>query len=435
VDHTDETFETEIQQLPKGSLLEANLRAGEWSLCRWYHLHPTPWKQSFPEACAEFYYLLNDSVRLRMRSDVPVGSALSGGLDSSTIVCLMRRVLESQSNGGHPIKTITSCYADRQYDEWEYAEQVVRSANAKPYRIFPTFEKLLKDLDQMLWHMDFPFYSTSQFSQWCVFEGAAAAGLKVMIDGQGADEQLAGYAGMETRLFTGLLGKGQWMEFFRETAAYKRRNNQYPTAAVMGAIEYHTPAFLHGLWPQRRRQVKPMPPQWLKKNHSRQLYAPPGSLHESLRRQVTGRPLPGLLRYEDRNSMAFSIESRVPFMDHRVMEFTLGLPENFVFRRGVQKYILREAFAGLVPDQVLARRDKMGFVSPEERWLKEEGNAWFCKEVADAGKYMAEFIHQEKAGEMVQAMAEGKEKFSFTPWRILSLNRYVKMISEQFRPM
>lgn len=431
IDHTDETFETQIQELPKGSLLEVDLQTDNWIENQWYHLQPQPWTGDFPEACEKFYALLDDSVRLRMRSDVPVGSALSGGLDSSTIVCLMRKILESQNQSDHLIKTVTSCYIDKKYDEWAYAEKVAQRTKARPYRVFPSFDKLLKDFDRMLWHMDYPFRNTSQFSQWCVFEGAAAAGLKVMINGQGADEQLAGYVGNETRLFTGLIGKGKWLEFFREVAAYKRYYGHYPSNALREAIKYHTPNFLLDQAYQSYR----LKPAWLKKTHNRQLYQPTGSLKESLCRQVIGRPLPGLLRYEDRNSMAFSIESRVPFMDHRLIEFTLGLPENFVYRRGVRKYILRKAFAGAVPDEVLARRDKMGFVSPEERWLKEEGRAWFIKEMEGSAIYLPDFIDHIKAREMVEAMVGGKKGFSFSPWHILSLNRFIKMLTTSKVPM
>ena len=433
VDHNEETFEQGIRQLPLGGLLEVDLPSGRQELRRWYELKPRPWQGSFAEACAEFYRLLQDSVRLRLRSDVPVGSALSGGLDSSTIVCLMREVLEAQGLGSHPLKTVTSCQEDPKYDEWAYAAQVIQRVKAEPHRVFPSFEKLLEDLDRFLWHLDYPCGSTSQFSQWCVFEGAAQAGLKVMIDGQGADEQLAGYGGNDMALYTGLLGSGQVAEFAREVAAYKRYRGHWPTGFVIGALQHHLPKPLLQLVPDKYRVRKQYAPDWLRLSANGQERRWAGSLRESLYRQVTEGPLPSLLRYEDRNSMAFSIESRVPFMDYRLIEFTLGLPERFVYRRGERKHILRQAFAGLVPEEVLARRDKMGFVSAEERWLKEEGRGWFEEEARRSAGQLQAIGNQELAESHMRQIVNGDVPFNFMPWRIINFGYWLSGMNGKSR--
>ena len=428
VDHNTETFEQGILQVGHGHYLEVDLQNNQHQLKQWYKLEPTPWKGSFEEACDRFYKLLKDSIRLRMRSDVPVGSALSGGLDSSTIVCLMREVLRGQGKEDLPIKTITSCQEDKKYDEWEYAETVIQKVRAEPYKVFPTFEKLLEDLDRFIWHMDYPFGSTSQFSQWCVFEGAAQVGLKVMIDGQGADEQLAGYGGNDMALYTGLLASGQLGEFASEVVAYNKYHGNWPVGFMIGAIQYHIPSWILNQVPDRFRFRKQHAPDWLRLTFIGQPRKGAGSLRKSLYGQVTEGPLPALLRYEDRNSMAFSIESRVPFMDYRLIEFTLGLPEHFVYRRGERKHILRKTFAGQVPEKVLARRDKMGFVSAEERWLKQEGRDWFQEQVAEAGEKWPDMLNPSKANHLVQEMVAGKKAFSFSPWRILSISRFMRQL-------
>lgn len=431
VDHNTETFEEGIHQLPAGGILEVDLPSGRQELRKWYTLHPQKWKGSFKEACEEFYRLLKDSVRLRMRSDVPVGSALSGGLDSSTIVCLMREVLQDQGVGEHPIKTVTSCQKDKRYDEWEYAETVIKRINAEPYKVFPTFEKLLEDLSRFLWHMDYPFGSTSQFSQWCVFEGAAQAGLTVMIDGQGADEQLAGYGGNDMALYTGLLSSGQFLELGREIAGYARQYRHWPTGFVLGAVQHHIPELLVGWFPQKYKVQKEYHPDWLRSKQNGKTRKWAGSLQENLHRQVTEAPLPSLLRYEDRNSMAFSIESRVPFMDYRLIEFTLGLPERFVYRRGERKYILRKAFQGLVSDKVLNRKDKMGFVSAEERWLKEEGKVWFQNMIQKASYPLPEMINSQRVIEHLNKIQKGLLPFNFDPWRIICMTSWIETVSSK----
>jgi asparagine synthase (glutamine-hydrolysing) len=196
---------------------------------------------------------------------------------------------------------------------------------------------------------------------------------------------------------------------------------------LIGAVQNHIPIGLLNMMPDRYRVIKQNQPEWLKTKPNGQPNIWPGSLQESLYLQVTEAPLPSLLRYEDRNSMAFSIESRVPFMDYRLIEFTLGLPEKFVYYRGERKHILRKSFNRLIPDEVLNRRDKMGFVSPEEKWLKEEGQGWFTDQILKAGENLPEIINKEKVINMLANMTNNKTNFNSSPWHILSMNRFINM--------
>lgn len=430
VDHEPDTFEEGIQQIMPGQILELNLRDYSHHIRQWYRLHPQKWVGKEVEAIEKFRFLLKDSVRLRLRSDVPVGSALSGGLDSSTIVCLMNEILLDQGEGQTVLQTVTSCNRDKKFDEWEFAKKVIAEVGAKPHRVFPSFEKLLTDLNRFIWHLDYPFGSTSQFSQWCVFEGARQAGLTVMIDGQGADEQLAGYGGNDMSLYIGLLGKKKFGELFKEIYSYKKYREHWPIGFVLGALQYHLPRSLMNRIPDRYRVFKQHPPIWLNNPGLVEKNQWPSSLSESLQKQVQELPLPSLLRYEDRNSMAFSIESRVPFMDYRLIEFTLGLPENLVYRRGERKYILRNAFRGSVPELVLSRKDKMGFVSAEEQWLKQEGSSWFEKMLNESSRLQPLFLDSNKLQTFLREMQTGKIPFNFDPWRIICLGQWLTIKNE-----
>lgn len=430
LDHTDETFEEEIFQLAPGHYMEVDLSSHKQILHCWYVLKPTKWTGQDDEAIVQFAKLLKDSVRLRMRSDVPVGSALSGGLDSSTIVSLMREVLNDEGLAQYPIKTITSCNEDKRYDEWEYAEESIKQVQAEAHQTFPSFEKLNKDIDRLIWHMDYPFASTSQFSQWCVFEEAKKNNLPVMLNGQGADEQLAGYGGNDMSLYIGLLNRGAWGELTKEVKAYKEYKGQWPIGFLLGAVQHRLPKAFMNLVPDRYRVFKQHAPAWLVKKGMKKRFAWPDSLNASLRNQIMQHPLPSLLRYEDRNSMAFSIESRVPFMDHRLIEFTMGLPENLVYRRGERKYILRQAFKGIVPDKILQRKDKMGFVSAEERWLKEEGKSWFEQKIMQAGIQHPDYINKEVAMNQLMAIQNEKQSFDDAPWRIICFSLWLSAMKE-----
>jgi asparagine synthase (glutamine-hydrolysing) len=420
LDHDTNTFEEHIFQVKQGHFIQVDLISGRRLEKQWYELRPKPFEGSLHEAFEQFYLMLKDSVRLRMRSDVPIGSALSGGLDSSTIVTLMREVLNESGQSDHVIKTITSCNKDKAYDEWEYASEIVSHVNAIPFRVYPTFDKLLSDLDRMIWHMDYPFSSTSQFSQWCVFEEAKKRGLTVMIDGQGADEQLAGYGGNDMALYTGLMRKGRWIEWWKEASSYRSSKGLWPKGFMVGSIKR---AFqVHG----KNSEIKRLP-NWLNPRETNSRIFNFSDLQSHLVNQIRFSPLPSLLRYEDRNSMAFSVESRVPFMDYRLIEFTLGLDERVIYRNGIRKFVLRNALRAHVPDVVLNRTDKMGFVSAEEKWLKEEGREWFTNELADCIDSTGEFVANRRSIEMLKRMQQGQIPFNFDPWRIICFNRWYKL--------
>lgn len=428
LDHEADTFEKSINQIQPGQIMTYDLANDDYFLTNWYTFKPKKWTGTFEEACIEFRKLLKDAVRLRLRSDVPVGSALSGGLDSSTLVCLMRELLVESGEEEKILETVTSCSLDKKYDETEFAEIINRQTNSKSHKVFPDFEKLKEDLDKLIWHLDYPFGSTSQFSQWCVFEGAKNAGLTVMIDGQGADEQLAGYGGNDLSLYSGLLRKGKFGVLKEEIKSYKSQHGFLPIGFILGAVHSFLPNNLKGLYPNRLRSDLDPTQSWLKdfaqtNNRLRQ-----DSLKGSLISQIQISPLPSLLRYEDRNSMAFSVESRTPFMDYRIVEFTLGLPEEFIYKNGERKFILRKAFKDVVPSEILNRRDKMGFVSSEERWMKEEGRDWFFDKIVTSGLDSTKF-NKKDIESYTKSIISGESEFNFEPWRILNFNFWTNMMS------
>ena len=195
-DHTQETlFEGVVQLQPGCCVAIAAGRAwtGRIEPKRWYAIPPHgTLRLSEAEAAEQFRSLLTDSVRLHLRSDAPVGSCLSGGLDSSSIVCLMSRMLDAEGRGAR-VNTVSACYEEKAVDETPFMNAVVAQAGATPHRVFPRPEDVFARASDLTWHQDEPFGSTSIFAQWCVFEEARRAGIKVMLDGQGADEALAGY--------------------------------------------------------------------------------------------------------------------------------------------------------------------------------------------------------------------------------------------------
>jgi asparagine synthase (glutamine-hydrolysing) len=248
-----------------------------------------------------------------------------------------------------------------------------------------------------------------------------------MIDGQGADEQLAGYGGNDLALYTGLFRQLRWTELIKEAIGYKKNKGNWPIGFLLGVLQQHLPfKFI----PKKYATDQDESLQWIA-YRAEEINKPyyPNNLQAGLIQQVSLQPLPSLLRYEDRNSMAFSVESRVPFMDYRLIEFTLGLPEKFIYRRGERKYILRKSFKGVVPDGILERKDKMGFVSPEERWLKEEGKEWFNKQLDTAPAAIERFVDKVGFASLLFDMQTGKRAFDFSVWRTICLNYYLKKMN------
>ena len=427
VDHSDETFYKNILSLPCGHYLEMDIShdGNDFKIKQWYTLKPKKWTGTFDQAVAELRKILIDAVRLRLRSDVTVGSCLSGGLDSSSIVCIAADLLKEKGDFAGQ-ETVTACYDAAKYDEWKFAEEVIKKTNARPHKTFPSFTQLQNEIDAFIWHQDEPTGSTSQFSQWAVFKATHDAGLKVMVDGQGADEQLAGYGGNDVPFYTGLMKSGQIGALIEESRAYKKQTGAYPKSFLLAAMQVTVGKAASALLPQKLRLNSIPPVKFVHNTESAYMYTGHAqNLLQNLLRQLYNEPLPALLRYEDHNSMAWSVESRTPFMDYRLLEFTMGLPERYLLKNGVRKHILRVAMHGIIPEAIENRRDKMGFVTPEEMWLKGEGKDWFNTEIDKACKqFGGTILNTEHTKSYVAEMIEGKRIFDFVPWRIICFNKW-----------
>lgn len=426
LDRTSNTMHEGVHQLRGGERASVDLNSPGASvqIIRWYRLKGDAFTGDLDDAATQARRLLTDSVALRLRADVPVGSCLSGGLDSSAIVCLAHRDLTAREEHAGQI-TVTARHSDAKFDEWQYAEQVVRNTGATSVSVWPSSAQLLSDLDALLWHMDEPFGSTSMFSQWCVFRGAAEAGLKVMLDGQGSDEQLAGYGGNDTALYTGLLRRAKILRLASEVDAYRRQHGSLPIAQLILSLRNVIPG-IDGLLPNRVR-VAPNAPPWLTVHDiDSGGDIPPVDLRDNLRRQTLETSLPVLLRYEDRNSMAWSIESRVPFLDYRLVEFLAGLPDEMKLRQGVTKVVLRRAMAGVLPEAVRDRRDKMGFVTPEQTWLSELPADWVREQVHAVIDAAPDMLNADLVTREVDDIMMSRKPFSFLPWRFICLGRWLK---------
>ncbi len=243
------------------------------------------------------------------------------------------------------------------------------AAHTDAHFIIPTEERFITDLDALVWHQDEPFTSTSIFAQWCVMAKVREVGVTVLLDGQGADEALAGYRPFD-RHVGDMIGRGAVISAARELMAVNRVSGGSTAMLAARAIARQLPSVSRA-WTRRNRGASNrawLAPQFAEVSQARQ-FPDDVSLDDHLRTLISEYSLPHLLRYEDRNSMAFSIEARVPFLDYRLVEYSFAHASRQRIRNGWTKWVLRQAMNGVVPDEIIWRRDKVGFDTPEGRWM------------------------------------------------------------------
>jgi asparagine synthase (glutamine-hydrolysing) len=426
--HTDSTFFSGIESLPAAHSLTLDDRG--LRLARYWRLEEREAPQDPVAALRELFL---DSVRLRLRSDVPVGTALSGGLDSSSIACAVALLLEGERENAAAVgpqqRTFTAYFQDAGFDERPFARAVIDRTRAAPEWISFSAADIVDRLPSIVETQDEPFGSTSIIAQWHVMQAAKQAGVKVMLDGQGGDEILAGYPIYWGARFADLLAAGRLRELARELGAYRRTQGAGAAATMVALLRPFLPA--RAKWHLRARRsgaAQLLHPELRGRGGARA--SDPSAYHDRLRRTLhlilTRRGLPELLRYEDRNSMAHSIEARVPFLDYRLAELLFSLDGHHLIRRGRTKAILRDALHDVLPPIVRDRTDKLGFVTPEARFMREELGA-VAQEVF-ASRSFAErgFVDAAAARNRLERHRRGELDAGFELWRALNLELWAR---------
>lgn len=442
-DHTDETLFDGVFQLRGGQALELDLQAvtlgrthygasQKLPVYTWYHLTPRPFCGTFQDAAEQFRDILSDSVALRLRADVPVGSCLSGGLDSSSIVCIVNQLLRAK-HATDLQKTFSACADVAKYDERKWIDIIVEATGVEAHYVYPSLSRLFDEAPSITWHQDEPFASTSIYAQWNVFRLAAEQNVKVMLDGQGADEQLAGYHGFFGPRLVALFRSLNWLSLFKEIMAMRRLHGYGYLTSLSWIASYSLPGFLK----ERVRSVmgrEGLSPSWLDCDrlgcHPINPYEMLGvartkTVQELSIALLTSSNLQMLLHWEDRNSMGHSIESRVPFLDYRLVEFVLGLSDNFKLSDGITKRVLRVGMQDLLPAAIQKRMDKLGFVTPEETWLRETAPDLFREKVVESVKRAEGILRKVETNTMLEKIINGQQKFTFLPWRLISLGDWL----------
>lgn len=429
-DSVAETFFDGVMSLPAGHLLHVDIAARRVSSVeRWWA--PQIGEQpglGFEDAVEQVRSNFLESVRLHLRSDVPLGVALSGGVDSSALVCAVRHVEPSL-----PIHTFSYIAVGSDVSEEHWVDLANRHVGAISHKVVVTPAELARDLDDMIRAQGEPFGSTSIYAQYRVYRLAKESGVTVTLDGQGADEMLAGYSGYPGQRLRSLIETGDWQQAMHFLQSW----SQWPGRSMVQGLKLLLAEMTDGPLYQtlRRLSGRRAIPAWIRSDvlerggvqlrHPRQrpeLDVRGRRVMAELSHSLAKRGLVSLLRHGDRNSMRFSIESRVPFLTLKQVEFLLSMPEHYLIAQsGETKSVFRAAMRGIVPDEILDRKDKIGFQTPERLWLismAEKIRQWLSVDIG------LPFLDQEAIVREFDQIVSGKREFSWQVWRWVNFIRW-----------
>ncbi len=370
VDHTARTFISGINHLPPSNYITFENK--KFNTGKYFTLGVNKEIGSYENEVFDglkntYSSLLKDAVNLRLRADVPVGTCLSGGLDSSSITSIISNIIISEGAReqiGDRQKTFSAVYDDELYDERKFIERIVKESECASHYVFPDKADFVKEAEDFIFQLDEPVAGTSPYAQWNVMRLARENGVTVLLDGQGADESLGGYEVYFGFLYSNLFRNGNYVSLltevlknFRKGMEISSRGLKYYLTQKSGNLKSTTAGYYKSEFINRHKDRNVLS------------YRTTDNLNVKLYEDLTSYILPSLLRYEDRNAMRFSIESRTPFLDYRLVKLLFETEGIYKIHNGWSKWILRNAMNGKLPDEIAWRRDKKGFPTPERNWM------------------------------------------------------------------
>lgn len=443
-DYSDITLTEGIKQINTGyKIIIQNVLSNNPGLkiVKWHEFDTKPSLNSISEkqAIEKFSELFYDSVKLRLRSDVPVGTALSGGLDSSAIVVTMDKLLK-ESGSSNIQKTFTAGSEMDEIDETRYAKEVLNLTNAKGFFTIPTADGFFSELEKMYFHIELPYLSTSCYASWCVYKLAKESGVTVTLDGQGADEILAGYdiymyPYYQTEFFSRfylnqIIPNSKQIKYY-----YQKSCSQQFKEIVKKNIK--SIKIIDKKYELKRFQkenifnedfineCKEIINDDKDEFHFNNKYFPfINSFSIYLRNTFYTISLPLLLSVVDRNSMAHSIEARVPFLDYRLMDFVYSLPHNYKINKGITKYLLRKSFENMLPKNTIVRK-KLGFVTAEKEWFENKKSE--INNYLQNNDSLIKHIFNESSLERIFDFNYPENNGTNSLWKVLSLAVLIKL--------
>lgn len=430
-DSNEETFFAGVKHLLPGYFMRFDVaRKQAQPPMLWNHLDIAEDQTiSFEHAAEKLRELFLSSVRLHMRSDVPLGAMLSGGVDSSAVVCAMRR-LEPDLD----LHTFSFIAKGSDKSEECWVDAINRHAGAIDHKVTLSPMDLLTDIDSLILRQGEPFGSSRIYAHYGVCRAIREAGVTVILEGQGADGLLAGHMGYPGARLRSLLERGAFLRALRFLSNWSKWPGRSCAMGLKLLVDETTQGNLNALL--RRLNGKSLHPEWVrvqKLDDNKVIRGVDAAIDSirgrrlpaALRCALTKRGGPYVLRNSDRNSMAFSIESRSPFLTTELAHFMLSLPETYlVSDAGETKSVFRAAMRGIVPDEILDRKDKIGFETPEHEWLAQKAETiktWLARDLT------LSWVDNERLGREFEMIMSGRRAFSWQAWRWICFTRWQQL--------
>lgn len=374
------TFYRNIENFPKATNMIYDLKNNKKTSAIYWKIDKNKCEKKYGRANVykKFREILEDAIRIRLRADVPVGASLSGGLDSSSIVSIARKKF------GMTMNTFSSIYEESDCNEEEFIACVNKDTASIPHYICPEeSEDILRDLKEMIYYHDGPCEAASPYSGFCVYRGVKK-NVTVMLDGQGADELFGGYMDSIAAKARDLIREGRSFRAARLIGSFQEAIPMYrhamPEHILVEALGYRG----YRKYTEKKEWANPREntvasdifTEEYRKISKKITWSYPkdifSELDKLLYRQLFFLTLPRILHDVDRNSMAHSLEVRLPFLDYRLVEFSYSLGDNYKVRDSWTKYVMRKALKKYLPKKIYSRRNKMGFPAPFDVWLRDE---------------------------------------------------------------
>jgi asparagine synthase (glutamine-hydrolysing) len=366
-----ETFYQNIWKLPAASFLEYRLSSTEARIEKYWTPYIDENKNiNAEQAVEQFTVLFRESIRKRLRSDVAIGTSLSGGLDSSSIVAMCSQ----QTSQNYTHKCFTAAFTGFNKSEEQYASLVAKQFGLQHHLVNIDESVLLRELDKAMWHQEEPVNSASVLAQYKVYQAAKQNGVTVLLDGQGADEILAGYHKYY---------KWWWQQLYAKKNLKKSRESELAHALgvqekfglknkAMALFPHFAMAMLQSRKEKQAARQLDLNKEFINLHKKNFYYATPveSTLNSALYFNTFINGLEELLRYADRNSMAHAVEVRLPFLNHQLVEFLFTLPAHLKIKEGWTKWLLRKAMEDILPKEIVWRKDKIGFEPPQKQWMQ-----------------------------------------------------------------
>ncbi len=374
-------------------------------------------KKSDKEYADEFKEIFTEAVDLHLIADVPVGVTLSGGLDSSGITALSKKLYDKKyPEAPQEIIAFSAVHPGETIDETEYIDTVVKSTGIKSVKIKPDVDTFWEDLERWVYFQEEPVISGAPYAYYTVMREARKQ-VTVLLSGQGGDELLAGYIPYFLTYLKTAKDQGKYWQMLRET--------------WMGKDLYFP--FIFKRWKENRASEEPLSPlRMLSENFKDRnkglgtSFEMSRNLNERLFNDVLRDTTPSILRYEDKNSMANSLESRVPFFDHKVVEYIFKLPVDQKIKFGWNRFIYRNMMKGIIPEKNRLRRSKVGFTNPEWEWIERKSDKFI--EIFSSERFKSrEFWNAEQVLKEFRETVEGKKKGDYLIfWRIFITEMWLR---------